>query len=281
MTSPAPPRVLRAGHYSLTLDQPLIMGVVNVTPDSFSDGGKFATRDAAIAHARSLVRDGAHILDIGGESTRPGAQPASVDEELARVIPVIEGLADIGVPLSIDTQKPEVMRAAIAAGASIVNDVNALGAPGAIEVCAQHDVAVCLMHMQGIPRTMQATPQYDDVLVEVENFLHDRARACEAAGIAADRIVLDPGIGFGKSLEHNLSLLRHIERFIAPHSPYALLVGVSRKSMFKALLGLEVDERLMPSVLVAAEMARRGTNIVRVHDVRETRDALTLLKSIS
>jgi dihydropteroate synthase len=266
---------INAGNFTLMTSPTRIMGIVNVTPDSFSDGGKYLAAEQAIAHGRALIAAGAHILDIGGESTRPGAAPASLEEELARVMPVIDALVDDGVPLSIDTQKPDVMRAAIAAGVSMVNDVNALRAPGAIEACAASRVAVCLMHMQGVPRTMQAAPAYADVVADVRAFLYERARACEAAGIARDRIVIDPGIGFGKSLEHNLTLLRNIERFV--ESDYAALVGVSRKSMFKALLGLEVEDRKTASVVTAFEMAKRGAAILRVHDVHETRDALTLL----
>lgn len=273
------PDALFAGTYQLRLQHPLVMGIVNVTPDSFSDGGNFFSSSAAIAHAQQLISEGADILDIGGESTRPGAAPASLQEELDRVMPVIEGLIGAGVPLSVDTQKVEVMRAAIAAGVSMVNDVNALQAPGAVEVCAASNVAVCLMHMQGEPRSMQVSPSYTDVAAEVKAFLLSRARACEQAGIAADRVVIDPGIGFGKTLEHNLALLRETSELAA--CGYPLLIGVSRKSMFKALLNRATDDRLVPSVVAAVLAAQRGAAILRVHDVRETVDALKLLRAAS
>jgi dihydropteroate synthase len=254
------------------------MGIVNVTPDSFSDGGLHATADAAIAHARSLVDQGADILDIGGESTRPGAAPVAEHEELARVIPVIEAAREWGVPISVDTQKPNVMREAILAGASIVNDVLALRSPGAMEACAASDVTVCLMHMQGEPRTMQSAPRYADVVGDVKQFLLQRADACVRAGIRQDRIVIDPGIGFGKSLEHNLALLRATAEFAA--TGYPVLVGVSRKSMFKALLNLETNDRVLVSVVTAVLCAQRGASILRVHDVRETRQALSIMHGI-
>lgn len=267
-----------AGSYSLSLDRPLLMGIVNVTPDSFSDGGLCADPAGAIAHARSLLEAGADILDIGGESTRPGAAPVSEGEELDRVIPVIEAARDWGVPISIDTQKPIVMQAAIGAGASIVNDVMALRTADAIEVCAAGKVGVCLMHMQGEPRTMQAAPQYGDVVSEVREFLLARAGACIAAGIERNRIVIDPGIGFGKTLEHNLALLRATSAFAA--TGYPVLIGASRKSMFKALLGLETSERVIPSVVTAAWCAMNGASILRVHDVRETRQALSMIAAL-
>jgi dihydropteroate synthase len=255
------------------------MGIVNVTPDSFSDGGKYFSYDAAVAHARALIADGADILDIGGESTRPGAAPASRQEELDRVMPVIEALVVGDIPLSIDTQKPAVMEEAIRAGVSMVNDVNALRATGAIEVCASSQVAVCLMHMQGEPRTMQANPQYHEVVAEVQSFLHARAAACEMGGIAADRIVIDPGFGFGKTLENNLDLLRELEKLVA--AQYPVMVGLSRKSMFNSLLGRSTDDRLVPSVVSAVLAAQKGAAILRVHDVRETRDALKVLAQSS
>jgi dihydropteroate synthase len=271
-------QMLVAGSHQLSLDRPLIMGIVNVTPDSFSDGGLFASTDAAIAHARSLVDEGADILDIGGESTRPGAAPVTERDELARVIPVIEAARDLGVPISVDTQKPNVMREAILAGASIVNDVLALRSPGAMEVCAASDVTVCLMHMQGEPRTMQSVPRYADVVGEVKQFLLERVDACVGAGISQDRIVIDPGIGFGKSLEHNLALLQATAEFAA--IGYPVLVGVSRKSMFKALLDLETNDRVLASVVTAVLCAQRGASILRVHDVRETRQALSIMHAI-
>jgi dihydropteroate synthase len=265
---------------TLSIKRPRIMGIVNITPDSFSDGGKFLHADAAIEHAHALIEEGADILDIGGESTRPGAAPASLDEELTRVIPVIEALRQSHphIPLSIDTQKIEVMRVAIQAGVAMVNDVNALRADGAIALCAAANVDVCLMHMQGEPRTMQHAPHYDDVVADVRNFLLARAHACEAAGIAKDKIAIDPGIGFGKTLEHNLALLRAIPTFVA--TGYEVLIGVSRKSMFKTLLAREVDDRLVPSVLAAVRAAEAGAGVLRVHDVRETRDALVLARAL-
>ena len=257
-------------------DRPRIMGIVNVTPDSFSDGGKFLLHDDAIKHAVMLINEGADILDIGGESTRPGAAPVGLNEELDRVIPVIEALVKLhpAVPLSVDTQKPPVMRAAIHAGAVMVNDVNALQAPGAIDECVAAGVFVCLMHKRGSPSTMQLAPQYHDVVAEVKAFLLARVAACEATGIARTKIVIDPGIGFGKSLEHNLALLRATAEFAATGFP--ILIGVSRKSMFQSLLARGAGDRLMPSVLAALYVAQRGAGILRVHDVRETRDALRL-----
>ncbi len=264
----------------LGADRPRIMGIVNVTPDSFSDGGKFLSRDAAIKHAVTLIDEGADMLDIGGESTRPGAAPTELNEELARVMPVIEALLRLhpSVPLSIDTQKQAVMRAAIRAGVVMVNDVNALQAPGAIDECAASGVFVCLMHKRGVPATMQFAPRYGDVVAEVKAFLLDRAAVCEAAGIVKEKIVIDPGIGFGKSLEHNLALLRATAELAA--TGYATLIGVSRKSMFQSLLEREVDDRLVPSVLAALYVAQQGAAILRVHDVRETRDALRLAAAL-
>jgi dihydropteroate synthase len=254
------------------------MGIVNVTPDSFSDGGKHLDRRAAIMGARQMLQDGADILDIGGESTRPGAKPASLSEELDRVLPVIEALSGEGVPLSVDTQKPEVMRAAIAAGASIVNDVNALQAAGALAAVADTQAGVCLMHMQGTPGTMQGDPRYDDVLVEVREFLVDRADACDAVGISRARIVLDPGFGFGKTLAHNLTLLRDLDRFL--ETGYPILAGISRKSMLGALTGRDVSDRLAASVAAAMIAAQKGARILRVHDVRETVDALKIWQTV-
>ena len=270
---------ITAGSFILRTDRPLVMGVVNVTPDSFSDGGRYLARDAAVAHALRLIDDGADILDIGGESTRPGAAPTSLNEELARVMPVIEALVSCGTPLSIDTHKPEVMDAAIRAGVSMVNDVNALRAVGAVEVCARSRVAVCLMHMQGAPASMQSRPTYVDVVAEVGAFLLQRATTCISAGIDRTRIVLDPGIGFGKSLDHNLALLRAIEQFAA--SGFPAMVGVSRKSMFKAMLGRAADDRLVPSVVAGVLAAQRGASILRVHDVRDTCDALRVWQAVA
>jgi dihydropteroate synthase len=248
------------------------MGIVNVTPDSFSDGGKFLSHESAVSHALRLIEEGADVLDIGGESTRPGAAPASLQEELDRVMPVIEALAPGDTPLSIDTQKPTVMAEAIRAGVSMVNDVNALLAGGALEICAASASAVCLMHMQGEPRTMQVNPFYGDVVGEVHAFLVGRVEACIGAGIARSRIVVDPGFGFGKSPEHNFAMLRELQQFAALGLP--VLAGLSRKSMFKTLLGRDTADRLVPSVVAALIAAQHGASILRVHDVRETCDAL-------
>ena len=270
---------ITAGNYVLPTGRPLVMGIVNVTPDSFSDGGRYLDCDAAVAHALRLIDDGADILDIGGESTRPGAVPASFEEELARVMPVIEALGSCGTPLSIDTQKPEVMAEAIRAGVSMVNDVNALRAAGAVEVCAGSRVAICLMHMQGAPDSMQTSPAYVDVVAEVKAFLLQRAAACVSAGIDQNRIVLDPGIGFGKSLDHNLALLRAMQQFAT--SGFPIMVGISRKSMFNALLGRTADDRLVPSVVAGLLAAQRGAAILRVHDVRETCDAVRVWQALA
>lgn len=257
----------------------MVMGIVNVTPDSFSDGGRFADTTQALAHARKLVADGADLVDIGGESTRPGAAPVPETEELARVLPLVERLAADGVVVSVDTAKPGVMRAAIAAGASLVNDVRALQAPGALAAVAQTGAAVCLMHMQGTPRTMQAEPRYDDVVREVREFLLARARTCEAAGIGRERIVLDPGFGFGKTVAHNLALLRALPELAG--CGYPLLVGLSRKSTIGRLTGRDVDDRLAGSVAAALAAVARGAAIVRVHDVRETVDALAVWQAVA
>ncbi len=265
--------MFRCGRYRFALDRPLVMGIVNVTPDSFSDGGRYLSTQAAIEHGLALKAAGADILDIGGESTRPGAEPVSVDEELARVIPVIEGLRDAGVALSVDTMKPAVMQAALAAGADMINDVQALRAPQALEIVAASGAGVCLMHMQGEPRTMQRAPHYQDVVAEVTAFLKMRVEAALAAGIARERILIDPGFGFGKDLGHNLALFKRLSHLadIAP-----VLVGVSRKSMLGALTDRPTDERLIPSVLAAILAVRNGAAVVRVHDVRETVDALKI-----
>ena len=255
------------------------MGVVNITPDSFSDGGSFATASTALAHARRLVDEGADLVDIGGESTRPGAGGVALEEERRRVLPVLEQLAGGTVPVSIDTQKPELMREAIAAGASMINDVNALQAPGALAAVAQSGVAVCLMHMQGTPADMQTDPHYDDVVAEVLDFLGGRMRAAHAAGIAPDRIVLDPGFGFGKTLEHNLELLRRLDRFNTTGA--AVLAGLSRKGMLGRLTGREVDERVYASIAAALIAVENGARIVRVHDVAATRDALAVWTAVN
>jgi dihydropteroate synthase len=271
--------MLHCGKFQFDLSRPLVMGIVNVTPYSFSDGGQHASIAAAIAHAQKLITDGADILDIGGESTRPGAATVSEQQELDRVLPVIEGLRGIAVPISIDTCKPEVMRAALAAGASMVNDINALQSDGALEAVAQSEAAVCLMHKQGTPQTMQQQPHYTDVVAEVSAFLGKRIAAAEAAGIARERIVIDPGFGFGKTLAHNLDLLRELGVFSGLGVP--VLAGLSRKSMLGAITGRDVNERLAASVAAAMLAVQRGAAIVRVHDVRETVDALKLYKAVN
>jgi len=254
------------------------MGVVNVTPDSFSDGGRFLDPAQALEHANRLIAEGADILDIGGESSRPGAAPVSVEEELRRVMPVLEKLGALPVPVSVDTSKPEVMRRSIAAGASMINDILALQAPGALEAVAGSDAAVCLMHMLGEPRTMQKDPRYDDVVAEVCAFLGGRAQVAAAAGIARDRIVLDPGFGFGKTPQHNLELIRALPRLRA--LGYPVLAGLSRKSLFGKIVGREAAERVHASTAGALLAAQRGAAIVRVHDVAATRDSLLVLRAI-
>ena len=270
--------MLHCGNFHFSLSRPLIMGIVNVTPDSFSDGGRHDTTSAATEYALRLIEEGADILDIGGESTRPGALAVPLDEELRRVIPVIEALRGHDIPLSVDTCKPEVMRAAIAAGADMVNDVNALLAEGALEAVAASRAAACLMHRQGTPQTMQRQPEYVDVAAEVMAFLAERLAAAERAGIARERLVADPGFGFGKTLEHNIELLRRLDGFRELGVP--LLAGLSRKSMLGAITGLEVGERLIPSVAAAVIAAMKGAKIIRVHDVRATRQALQVVEAI-
>lgn len=265
--------VLRCGAHTLDLSRPVVMGILNVTPDSFSDGGSHFDAKSAVSHARQMAQAGAVLIDVGGESTRPGAEAVSAAEEIRRVVPVIEALAaDTKLLISVDTSKPEVMTAAVRAGASMINDVRALREPGALAAAAGTDAAICLMHMLGEPRTMQVEPQYVDVVAEVGSFLDQRVAACIAAGISRERLVLDPGIGFGKRLEHNLALLAALPRLGAPGLP--LLIGVSRKSMFGALLGRPVDERVAGSVAVATAATLAGANIVRAHDVAETVDAV-------
>jgi dihydropteroate synthase len=254
------------------------MGVVNVTPDSFSDGGRFLDPQAAAARARALVEEGADILDVGAESSRPGARGVSAAEELARLMPVLEGLRDCPVPVSVDTTKPEVMRAAIAAGASMINDIGALRAPGALEAVAASGAGVCLMHMQGEPRTMQQSPSYGDVVAEVSAFLAERAAAAEGSGIARERIVVDPGFGFGKTVAHNFELLRKLDRIAALGLP--VMAGWSRKSTLAAITGRDADDRLAASLAAALLAVERGARIVRVHDVAATRDALQVLAAL-
>ncbi|MGE5639543.1 MAG: dihydropteroate synthase [Clostridia bacterium] len=253
------------------------MGVVNVTPDSFSDGGRFEDAEHALAHAYRLLEDGADIIDVGGESTRPGSAPVSQDEELRRVLPVVRQLRD--VPVSVDTRNPAVMRAALDFGASMVNDIQALGAPGALEAVAKSDCAVCLMHMKGEPATMQEAPHYDDVVSEVRDFLEDRIESARRAGVAQERIVIDPGFGFGKTLEHNLTLLKHLPELAGLGAP--LLAGWSRKSSLGRITGRGADERLPASLAMALLSLLGGATILRVHDVRETRDAVAVWQAYS
>ena len=254
------------------------MGVVNVTPDSFSDGGRFLDPKAAIDRGNALIEEGADILDIGAESSRPGARGVSADEELSRLMPVIEELRDCAVPISVDTVKPEVMRAAIAAGASMINDITALRSPGALETVAESDVGVCLMHMQGEPRSMQQEPRYRDVVAEVGAFLAERVAAAEGAGIARERVVVDPGFGFGKTVEHNFELLRHLDLIAALGRP--VMVGWSRKSTLGAITGRAAGDRLAASLAAALLAVQHGAKIVRVHDVAATRDALKVLAAV-
>ena len=270
--------MLRCGPFSFPLDRPLVMGVVNVTPDSFSDGGRLATVQQAIDHARRLHEEGADLLDIGGESTRPGATAVSLDEERRRVLPVVEALAGEGRVVSVDTQKPELMREAVAAGAVLVNDINAFRAPGALDAVAAAGTGVCVMHMQGSPGTMQQDPRYADVVAEVHGFLAGRVEALLGAGIASDRIVVDPGFGFGKTQAHNLELLRHLDRFRDLGA--AVLAGLSRKSMLGRITGREVGDRMAASVAAALIAVQHGAHIVRVHDVAATRDALAVWNAL-
>jgi dihydropteroate synthase len=272
------PQLLRCGTFSLDLTHPLVMGVVNVTPDSFSDGGLYLGAKQAVAHARRLVEEGADILDIGGESTRPGSAPVALDEERQRVLPVLEALAGCGVPLSVDTRKPALMAEAIASGAAMVNDVTAFTAPAALEAVARSPVAVCLMHMQGEPGTMQENPTYQNVVREVRDYLAQRVAAAERAGIARDRIVVDPGFGFGKTVEHNLALLRSLSELRS--LGVALMAGLSRKAMLGRLTGREPRERVHASVAAALLAVQNGAQIVRVHDVAATRDALAVWQAV-
>lgn len=260
------------GRFELDLERPLVMGIVNVTPDSFSDGGEHDDPDAAVAHARKLIAEGAQILDLGGESTRPGATPVPAEEEMKRLLPVIEALRDCGVPLSIDTFKPEVMRAVLDAGADMINDIYGFRQPGAIEAVAPSRCGLCVMHMKGEPGTMQDAPEYTDLLGEIGVFLGARAQRLRAAWVDPRRIVLDPGFGFGKTMDQNFQLLRRLASLRA--SSYPLLIGVSRKSMIGAATGRPVGERLPGSIAAALACVARGASIVRVHDVAATVDAL-------
>jgi len=271
--------LLHCGNYRLSLARPLIMGVINVTPDSFSDGGLYLTTAAAVAHARQLITEGADLLDIGGESTRPGAEPVTLDEERRRVLPVLEALADAGVPLSVDTQKPELMREAVAAGAAMINDVNGFEAPGALAAVAASNCAICIMHKQGSPQTMQQAPQYADVVTDVRDYLQQRVAAAQQAGVTGERLVVDPGFGFGKTLDHNLQLLRRLDEIAAPGVP--VLAGLSRKSMIGKLTGRDAGDRLAGSIAAALFAVQRGAAIVRVHDVAAMRDALAVWQAVS
>ena len=255
------------------------MGILNVTPDSFSDGGRYSQVDVALEHARVMLAEGADIIDVGGESTRPGAEAVSVTDELQRVLPTVTALVkELGAIVSVDTSKPEVMEAAIGAGAAMINDVQALSAPGTLEIVATAKVFVCLMHMQGLPRTMQTNPQYQDVVNAIIGFLGKRANDCIAAGIPAHRIVIDPGFGFGKSLSHNYTLMRDLGRF--SELGYYVLAGMSRKSMIGTLLDIPTEKRLIASVVLAALAAERGAAIMRVHDVGETVEAMRLVQAV-
>jgi dihydropteroate synthase len=265
---------LQCGRFGYDLAQrPLVMGILNVTPDSFSDGGRYQALEFAVERAEQMIKDGVDIIDIGGESTRPGSPSVPVDEELRRVMPAIYALRELGYPLSIDTCKPEVMREAIIAGADMINDVNGFRAPGAIEAVTDSDCGLCVMHMQGTPQDMQARPEYHDVVTDVIAFLRERIDALLAAGVARERITIDPGFGFGKSVEHNYALLRSISR-MESELGLPVLAGLSRKSMIGAVTGRSVEQRLAGSLAGALAAVAQGARIVRVHDVAETVDAL-------
>ncbi len=266
-------------HTTLDLTQPCVMGILNVTPDSFSDGGRFNSIEAALKQARQLIADGAAIIDIGGESTRPGAAPVSENEELERVIPVIEAIRrESDIPISIDTSKARIMLSAIRAGANMINDVYALRAEGALDVAAQLDVPVCLMHMQGEPRTMQQSPTYDDLINNIKEFLLSRVQACLAAGIKREHILLDPGFGFGKTPQQNLSLIKHLNQFADFGLP--MLVGVSRKSTIGYILSKEVDERIFGSLALTTMAINNGASIIRAHDVAASLDAIKICQAL-
>ena len=267
---------LRAG--TIDLSRPVVMGVLNVTPDSFSDGGRFESLDAAVLKALQLAAEGASIIDVGGESTRPGAAEVSEDEEISRVVPVIEAIAGLDAIISIDTSKPRVMHAAVRAGASLVNDVYALRREGALEMAASLEVAVCLMHMQGEPRTMQDDPHYEDVAGEVADFLAGRVAACVSARVPRERIVVDPGFGFGKTASHNVELLANLDQLKSLELP--LLVGLSRKNTLGRLTGRSVDERMAAGLAAAVLAVERGAHIVRTHDVGATVDALKVTAAV-
>lgn len=270
---------LQCGSRVLDLSRPKVMGILNVTPDSFSDGGLFNRPEAALRHAERMVEDGAELIDVGGESTRPGAPAVSASEELERVAPIVELLsAKLDVVVSVDTSTPLVMREVARLGAGLINDVRSLRREGALEAAAESELPVCLMHMRGEPGTMQVDPRYDNLLGEVKGFLLDRVQACTAVGISAERILLDPGFGFAKTLQHNLSLFHHLEELSALGFP--LLVGVSRKSMIGRILGREVGGRLYGSLALAALAVAKGARIVRVHDVAETVDVVRMIDAV-
>ena len=270
---------LPCGNRVLDLAHPQVMGILNVTPDSFSDGGRFRQRDEALRHAAAMVAAGASLIDVGGESTRPGALQVSADEELQRVAPVVEAIAaELDVIISVDTSCPQVMRESTRLGAGLINDVRSLRREGALQAAAESGLPVCLMHMQGEPETMQKNPHYDDLLAEVQAFFAERMAACAAAGIAAERIILDPGFGFAKNLQHNLSLFKHMQVLHGFARP--LLVGVSRKSMIGQALGREVDQRLAGGLALAALAVAKGACILRVHDVAETVDVVRMIAAV-
>ncbi|HEY5800742.1 MAG TPA: dihydropteroate synthase [Burkholderiaceae bacterium] len=275
-------RFLECGRFRFPLgaahDKPLVMGILNVTPDSFSDGGSYATLDAIISRAEQMVGEGADLIDIGGESSRPGAEPVSVEEELKRVIPVVYALQGLNVPLSVDTTKPVVMREAIAAGADMINDINGFRAEGAIEAVTDKLCALCIMHMQNQPLTMQAAPQYDDPVAEVTDFLRERVYVMTRAGISRGRMAIDPGFGFGKTMEHNLLLLDSVD-WIQEALDLPLLAGLSRKSMIGTITGKPVDQRQAGSLAAALYAAAKGAKILRVHDVGATVDALKVWRA--
>lgn len=275
--------LLRCGTKTIDLARPVVMGVLNVTPDSFSDGGQYRELDTAVRHGLAMVEEGAEIIDVGGESTRPGAEPVDAEEEIRRVVPVIERLrAETDAVISVDTSKPQVIRAAARAGAGLINDVRALGEDGALKAAAESQCALCLMHMQGEPRSMQLAPHYADVVNEVKAFLAERVKVCRAAGVSADRIAIDPGFGFGKTLEHNLQLLRHLRDVGADPSTSdrPIIVGLSRKSMVGRLTGRSSGDRVHGSVTLAVLAVLNGARIVRVHDVGATVDALKIVVAV-
>lgn len=266
------------GRFELGLERPLLMGIVNVTPDSFSDGNQYIQTDAAIAHAQQLVAEGADILDIGGESTRPGAEPVSVQEELRRLLPVIEALRELNIPLSVDTFKPEVMRAVLDAGADIINDIAGFRDPASVAAVAGSSCGLCVMHMQGEPKTMQKQPHYDDLYAEVRQFLLQRVQALRGAGVVPERIMLDPGLGFGKTVAHNYSLLRDLAAIQIESYPW--LIGLSRKSMIGHVVNRPPQQRLAGSLAGMLAAVARGAAVVRVHDVAESADALRVWQAV-